>query len=53
MVHIDKMQMFIKPPVAISAFTTELTSITQMDVNSAPVWEDAVDTILISFKIVF
>ena len=43
---VDKMQMFIKPPVAISTFTTELTSITQMDVNSAPVWEDAVDTIL-------
>ena len=43
---VEKMQMFIKPPVQISSFTTQLTSITQADVNNAPVWNDAVDQIL-------
>lgn len=43
---VDKLQLFIKPPVPISAFTTQLTSITQADVNNAPVWADAVDQIL-------
>lgn len=40
------LQMFIKPPVAISAFTTNLTSITEADLRNAKSFEDSCDEIL-------
>ncbi len=43
---VGSMQTFVKPPVPISAFTTNLTGITQNDVDQAPVIEDVIDDIL-------
>lgn len=40
------MQMFIKPPVPLKAFTTELTNITENDLADAPTIEEAIDQIL-------
>lgn len=40
------LQLFIKPPVRLSAFTTELTSITEDDVRDAKPFEECVDEIL-------
>ncbi len=42
----DKLQMFIKPPVALSAFTTNLTNITEDDLANALPFEEAADKIL-------
>lgn len=41
-----KLQMFIKPPVALSAFTTNLTNITEDDLENALPFEQAADQIL-------
>lgn len=43
---IKKMQLFIKPPVAISAFTSELTNITEEDVRYAKTFEESADEII-------
>ena len=43
---IKSIQMFIKPPRPISAFTTNLTSITDNDVRNAKSFEEAADEIL-------
>lgn len=43
---VDSMQTFINPPVALQAFTTDLTGITQADVDGAPSIEDKIDEIL-------
>lgn len=40
------LQMFIKPPVELSAFTTNLTSITQQDLKDAKSFEESCDEIL-------
>lgn len=40
------LQLFIKPPVEISAFTTNLTSITPEQVRNAPTIEEAMDKIV-------
>lgn len=40
------MQVFIQPPVELSAFTTELTSIKQEDVKDAKTFAQAIDEIL-------
>lgn len=40
------LQMFIKPPVEISSFTSDLTSITQNDVENARPIEEVIDQIL-------
>lgn len=43
---VKSLQMFIKPPVELSAFTTELTSIREDDVRDAKTFEECVDEIL-------
>lgn len=43
---IKSMQMFIKPPVELSAFTTELTGITNEHVKEARPFEECVDELL-------
>ena len=43
---IKSLQLFIKPPVQLSAFTTELTSITEDNVRNAKPFEECVDEIL-------
>ena len=43
---VKSLQMFIKPPVELSAFTTELTGITQEHVKDAKTFEECVDEIL-------
>lgn len=43
---IKSLQMFIKPPRAISAFTTNLTSISDNDVRNAKTFGEAADEIL-------
>lgn len=43
---VRSLQMFIKPPVQLSAFTTELTSIREDDVKDAKTFGEAVDEIL-------
>lgn len=43
---IKSLQMFIKPPVALSAFTTELTGITQEHLKDARPFEECVDDLL-------
>lgn len=43
---IKSLQMFIKPPVPLSAFTTELTGITQEHVQHAKPFEACVDELL-------
>lgn len=43
---VGSMQTFIKPPVAISSFTTNLTGISENDVANAPTIEEAIDSIL-------
>lgn len=43
---IKSLQLFIKPPVEISAFTTELTNITNDHVKDAKTFEECVDEIL-------
>ena len=40
------LQMFIKPPVELSAFTTNLTSITQQDLKDAKSFKDSCEEIL-------
>lgn len=40
------LQMFIKPPVELSAFTTNLTSITEQDLQHAKSFEESCDEIL-------
>lgn len=45
-VTVSSMQTFIKSPVPISAFTTELTSITQQDLVNAPEIREAMESIL-------
>ncbi|MDD6467129.1 MAG: PolC-type DNA polymerase III [Erysipelotrichaceae bacterium] len=45
-VEIERLQMFIKPPVKINAFTENLTGITQEMVNDAPTFEEAADHLL-------
>ncbi|MGB7594768.1 MAG: PolC-type DNA polymerase III [Erysipelotrichaceae bacterium] len=47
---VERMQMFVKPPVAISAFITEKTNITQQDVENAAVESDLLDSWLKFFK---
>ncbi|MDF9824668.1 DNA polymerase-3 subunit alpha (Gram-positive type) [Breznakia sp. PF5-3] len=42
----DTMQMFIKPPIAISSHISELTNITNSDVEQAPTLEEAMPKIL-------
>ena len=41
---VERLQMFVKPPVNISAFITEKTSITQQDVENAAVESDLLDS---------
>ena len=41
-----KLQLFIKPPVELSAFTTNLTSITPQQLSNALTLEEAIDQIL-------
>lgn len=43
---VKSLQMFIKPPIQLSAFTTELTSIKEDDVKNAKTFEEAADEIL-------
>ena len=43
---VKSLQLFIRPPHALSAFTTNLTGITDMDVQDAPSFEECVDQIL-------
>ena len=43
---VKSLQMFIKPPVQLSAFTTELTSIKEDDVRNAKTFAECVDEIL-------
>lgn len=43
---VRSLQMFIKPPVPLSAFTTELTSISEEHVRNAKSFEECVDEIL-------
>lgn len=43
---IKSLQMFIKPPVPLSAFTMELTGITQEHVENAKSFEECVDELL-------
>ncbi len=43
---VKSLQMFIQPPVALSAFTTELTGITQEDVQNAPTFAQCADELL-------
>ncbi|MFR9119079.1 MAG: PolC-type DNA polymerase III, partial [Merdibacter sp.] len=43
---VKSLQLFIRPPHALSAFTTNLTGITDMDVQDAPTFEECVDQIL-------
>lgn len=43
---IRKLQLFIKPPVALSAFTMELTNITEEEMRTARPFEECVDEIL-------
>ncbi len=43
---IKSLQLFIKPPVAISAFTTELTNITEEQLKNAKPFEECADEIL-------
>ncbi|MGN1344758.1 MAG: exonuclease domain-containing protein, partial [Traorella sp.] len=40
------LQMFIKPPVELNAFTTNLTNITEADLKDAKSFEESCDTIL-------
>lgn len=42
----DSLQMFIKPPIAISNHIQELTNITNEDVEHAPLIEEAIDQLL-------
>jgi len=46
----ERLQMFVKPPVQISAFTTEKTNIRQQDVDNAKSESELVDTWLDFFK---
>ena len=43
---IKSLQLFIKPPVALSAFTTELTGITEEHMKNAKSFADSIDEIL-------
>ena len=43
---VDKMQMFVKPPVKISQFIQDLTSIRESDVANAKPIDEAIDDIL-------
>ena len=43
---VKSLQLFIRPPQQLSGFTTELTGITEKDVENAPTFEECVDQIL-------
>ncbi|TFG81693.1 MAG: PHP domain-containing protein, partial [Erysipelotrichales bacterium] len=47
---VERMQMFVKPPVTISAFITEKTNINQQDVENAAVESDLLDSWLKFFQ---